>query len=257
MKDLHDYGTERSPLRASSLPNLVHCPAKAFLMYLGELDDSSSAAAETGSLVHALVKAWHEGNFDTTGVAREVATFAREFPLADSKVALAHFAGYANDATNRVKLVLSESKVSVRLKAADDDPTGEPILVNGTLDQVREGPRGLGVWDIKTGRPGGLQMLDAYALQLAAYSLAATELLGQPVRPGGIIRTLGYTTREPGPTHFECPWDLRTADMLLDAVRKLVASIRRGDVTFAPGSPCLICPARGLQNCLPMMERYA
>jgi hypothetical protein len=36
------------------------------------------------------------------------------------------------------------------------------------------------------------QLLDIHAYQVAAYCVMATELLGEPVSPGALIRTAGY-----------------------------------------------------------------
>src|SRR5262249_44629770 len=121
---------------------------------------------------------------------------------------------------------------------------GQPVVRQGTLDQVRETPAGLRLFDVKTGRTEGAQMMDAYAYQVAAYCAMATDLLGEPVTPGARIRTAGYLVKdttpakEPPGVFFHLPWTLADCRDLLDAVRLVVTSVRRGEVTFGPGPHC-------------------
>lgn len=151
--------------------------------------------------------------------------------------------------------------MSVTLPPHEIDPTGRMVVLQGTLDQVRETPQGLRLYDVKTGRTEGVQMLDLYAYQVAAYCVMATELLGEPVAPGALIRTAGYLrpgvvpATEPPGVFFSVPWGLADCRGLLDAVRLAVANIRCGEVNFGPGYHCAAtCPARGLQTCIAKWE---
>lgn len=256
-----DFGTERAPIRMSSLPRLATCTMREFLMYMGDLLDESGAAADTGSMVHGMVAAWHTSGFDASRAAQEVAALQKQFPLADPEIAASHFAGYANDPRNRVHL-FGRPERPVRLNL-DMGEGQEPLCLVGTLDQIREHDDGnLYVWDVKTGRPSGLQMLDMYALQISGYALAATTEIGRPVLPGGFIRTVGYLEQgrvksvSPEKVFYEIPWTLKDCELLLDTIRRAVRQIRAGEADFAPGDACKFCPARGFQNCLPLLRKY-
>jgi hypothetical protein len=53
------------------------------------------------------------------------------------------------------------------------------------------------------------------------------------------------------------PWDLADCRDLLDAVRLVVANIRRGEVTFGPGFHYVTtCPARGFRAVCPDGNDY-
>jgi len=261
MRDPREFGTERYPLRASGLPSLGICPMRHFLTFQGLLADPGNAAAEVGSLVHEIVAGWHRNGFDEDAAVAAVGDWRQRFPLVAAAGrygdALAHARGYCADPRNKVRPVLIEQPVSLALPPHETDPTGRMVVIQGTLDQVRETPAGLRLFDVKTGRTEGAQMMDAYAYQVAAYCVMATELLGEPVAPGALIRTAGYLVKDSAPAEeppgvfFHLPWTLADCRDLLDAVRLVVASVRRREVAFGPGAHCdSTCPARGLQACL-------
>jgi hypothetical protein len=236
------------------------------LHFEGLLDDPGSAAAEVGTLVHEVVAGWHRNGFDRDAAVAGVGDWRQRFPRLASAgrldEALAHVGGYCGDPRNQVRPVLLERPVSLALPPHETDPTGQPVILQGTLDQVRETPGGLRLFDLKTGRTDGAQTLDIYAYQVAAYCVMASELLGEPVAPGALIRSAGYlargtvAAREPQGVFFHLPWGLDDCLDLLDAVRLIVANVRRGEVTFGPGAHCATaCPARGLQECLPKWQR--
>jgi hypothetical protein len=239
---------------------------KAFLHFQGLLDDPGGAAAEVGTLVHEVVAGWHRNGLDRDAAVARVGDWRQRFPRLASAgrfdEALAHVAGYCGDPRNQVKPALLEQSVSLALPPHETDPTGQPVILQGTLDQVRETPGGLRLFDLKTGRTEGAQMLDIYAYQVAAYCVMASELLGEPVAPGALIRSAGYlasgavAAEQPWGVFFWVPWGLGDCTALLDAVRLIVANVRRGEVNFGPGAHCLsACPARGLQECLPKWQR--
>lgn len=234
-------------------------------MFLDEISDSSGVAADTGSHAHGLVDAWYRSDFDTAAALREVAALNRQFPQADTERALEHFRAYIADPRNRVTLLWApEETIVIPLPPHETDPTGEPIYITGHIDQVRLAEDGLAyVWDIKTGKPGGFEMVNAYALQIAAYSVGASLKLQRPVHPGGLIRTLSYLKKtvdpasSPPDVFWHMPFDLEGALVLLDGVALRVAQIRRGDVTISPGSQCNYCPAGGIQGCLPKIRNLS
>lgn len=264
--NLHNFATANAPLRISSLPSLVTCPMRAVLLDAGLLDDESGAAAQTGSLLHAFVASWHAHGNDVEGA---LATTQREpFPLADTGKAEAWFRAYSADPRNRdCRIVAIEQSVTLALPCADHDDTGLPVAFRGTLDQIREEDGGFRVYDLKTGRASGLSMLDSYAFQLVAYSRAAAGFLGiDPARmlSPGVIRLQGYDVkgvdpalRPPG-VFYVSPFAAARCEMLLDEIRNIVADIRSGRVDVRPGGHCsFMCPARGLQNCLPLSDQLA
>lgn len=263
MKDVSEFGTDAAPLRCSALPLLVKCGWRATMLHLGIVDDSSGEAADTGTAVHAAVEHWHKSG-DTRAALDSIRARLGEFPLADLNEARLHFEPYTLDPRNapsRVRLIANELPVQFNLAPSDRDPTGRPIVVTGTLDQIRQGPDGrLCLWDLKTGRRDGWAMLHDYALQLAAYCVGARAKLGKEVHPGGIIRSRGWRTRgcdpttEPPGVFFHSVFGVEDLDALLDAVREAVASIRSGTLNVGPGEHCSYCPSGGLQSCLPKLR---
>lgn len=259
-------GSQR-PIRMSSLPMLVTCPMRAVLLDEGLLNDESGAAADTGSLLHSYVSTWHGNGKKGDAAERAVdATAAKTFPLADAARAKAWFAAYQADPRNRNAVMLAvEQPVSLVLPCAEHDPTGEPVHLSGVLDQIREDDDGSRVWDLKTGRSGGVAMLDNYAFQLAGYTLAAAVWLGvDDMRPPGIIRLQGYDVKGTDPSSsphgifFRSVLTWKRCKMLLDEVVNIVADIRAGRVDVRPGFHCAnVCPAKGLQTCLSLAEKIS
>jgi hypothetical protein len=103
-------------------------------------------------------------------------------------------------------------------------------------------------------------MLDAYALQIAAYCGMATNHLGQAVSPGGLIRTAGYLARdvpaaEPPGVFFAILWTLPDCRNLLDGIRLLVAIIRRGEIVPSWVSLCGNPPRSRPSRLLTEMDR--
>lgn len=226
------------------------------MLYLELEQDTGGKAADTGSAVHKAIATWHGNGFNVTEALAAMREGVQQYPLADLGDAELHFRPYCRDPRNAVPLAIgttAERKVTLSLPPHENDPTRQPIVVQGTLDQLRQDGA---VWDVKTGKShGGWDMLHDYALQLAAYAVASGT------RPGGIIRTYGYRVRgaadaesQPDGVFFESPWSLEECVMMLDAVRIVVAHIRAGEVWAGPGTHCGWCPARGLENCLPRMR---
>ena len=135
------------------------------------------------------------------------------------------------------------------------DPTGQPIHVAGTLDQIREIDSQLFVLDIKTGKPSGLDMMNSYLYQQLAYTLGAKQS-GHDVRGAYLLRTYGYRVRNanlpsPDGVFWLLPFEMRDVELLLERVAFNVAMIRRGEAQFGPGPACSFCPSRSISSCLP------
>lgn len=250
MRDLKDFGSSAHPLRASGLGKLIQCPLRAVLMYLSEYSDTSGKAADTGSLVHAGAEAFHRTK-SLPAALKAMRDAQGRFPSGDIKDAALSLTPYCNDPRN-AQAEVTHVELNVRFTLGD-------IHVTGTLDQIRRGPDGLELWDIKTGeRFDAWEMSHEHAIQLAAYCVGASQLLGTTVHPGGIIRTRGYRVRgaelpSPNGVFVSAPFRVGDCDSLLRQVRYTVAAIRRGDVGLNPGSHCMWCPAKSIAECVPKL----
>ena len=222
-------------------------------------DEDRGQAADTGSAVHYAAKAFHTfAKGDVAAAIKAMEKNLPEYPLADLGTAEGHFRLYASDPRNKeAKIVLCEEKIEVRLEA----PEGhiEEVVIQGTLDQVRQEGGRLVVCDIKTGASAGEgdDMLNYYAAQLAAYQVGAANLLKQHVSAAAIIRTRDYlkTDRKknpkPGPVFWYASWTYADALSLLEEVRRAVGDVRSGRISVAPSTEnCKWCPGGGIGNCL-------
>lgn len=260
--DLTLFGTAEQPLRPSALGKLVHCPIQSVLM-MGEPEDAGGVAAQTGSLVHLGVAAFHlepdQRRKAQAGLAAMQDGLPR-FPLADMTECNRFYSLYAADPRNiHAEMLAVERPVSLVLPPHSTDPTGAEIVVNGTLDQIRREEGKALVDDLKTGSPSGWAMIHDYAFQQAAYVLAARASGFPDAEPGRIIRAQGYRARgaqlpSPDGVFFALPWTVEDCRLLMDRVRLEVARIRSGEVNFGPGPQCSYCPLGGLQGCLPQAQ---
>ncbi|AMV28825.1 PD-(D/E)XK nuclease superfamily protein [Gemmata sp. SH-PL17] len=251
-------GSADKPLRPSALAWLIKCPVKVVLM-LDELDEGGPAA-QTGSMVHAGVEAFHAEPDATKRVAAAVAAMhgaAGKFPLADPTEARLYLEPYLLDPRNENAAVVAlEHKVALVLPPHDLDPTGLPIHIRGTLDQIRDENGRLLVCDLKTGQTTGWQMIHDYAYQQAAYVLAARASGFPAAEPGYLIRAYGYRARgaklpSPDGVQWWLPLDVAACVALMDRVRLQIALIRRGEIDYGPGTHCTFCPLKGLDSCVP------
>ena len=260
---LCEFGTEACPLRPSALAWLIKCPVKVMLDF--DTEDNGGPAAQTGSMVHAGIEAFHIEKDDAKRVAAAAciaASAAAEFPLADPNEAKLYITPYMLDPRNAAaEVVAIEMKVKLILQPHAKDPTGQPIVINGKLDQIRRENGTLSVWDYKTGdKLTGWQMLHSYSYQQAAYTLAARASGFPDCQPGGLIRGYGYRHRgaklpAADGVFWHNPFDLRGAELLLDRVRLQVALIRSGEIDFGAGTHCSYCPQKGLDQCVPAADR--
>lgn len=258
--------------RISSLPSLSRCPGFTLL----GVDRPSSKAADTGSAVGRLIELWHRAGEDSGQMDACVQTLRAEaasrFALADLDDVVTTGLLYAQDPRNRGEVVADycELQVDVTLPPAPEDPVGEPIQLRGHVDQIREVGGQLYVWDVKNGRPEGEELVNSYALQLAAYAVAATHTLGRDVLPGGIIRTQGYRAtrrvrgddgelRDRVPTDarvfYHAQWSLSQCRSMLGTAVQHVALLNAGIVLTQPGVHCRWCPADGPNVCGDEIER--
>jgi hypothetical protein len=276
------FGSAARPLRPSALTWLVACPVKS-LLDIDEID-SSGPAAQTGSLVHAGIEAFHLETDDAQKVAAAVAAMQRaaaEFPLADPAEARRYIEPYVCDPRNagaafaavpadvkrrdgstlRAGSPALEVPVKLELPPHHSDPTGEPIVMRGQIDQIRAEHGGAIVCDYKSGtKQSGWEMLHSYAYQQAAYVLAARASGFPDAKPGYIIRGYGYRVRGASlpcadGVFWAMPFDVAGCQLLMDRVRLQVALVRRGEIDFGPGAHCAYCPHGGLDSCIPAANK--
>lgn len=258
MSALAKFATANHPIRVSSLPSLIRCPAQMSLIHLDVIERTSGKAADTGSAAHFAIAAYHKGaGVDDSLKAMIEAT--PEFPLADFKEATKFVHHYTKDPRNRQDIcVEAEFRVEFQIPCHPTDPTGEPIHLTGTCDQVRYADSGYEVWDYKTGGDTGFEMLSHFVPQLAGYTTGVSFKYPN-VRVGGIIRGMGYRSRgvdkgEPSPdgVFFKANMSLDDCAIILNRVRAIVAGIRRGEALYGPGVACEWCPYGSIGTCIPV-----
>lgn len=261
---MRDFGSAKRPLRPSSLVRVGACPMSAVLND-DMVNDDGNGAAQTGNLIHAAAAAFHRAASSMTATARTEEGLAAleaarlKFPDGSYPKAVETFRAYAADPENiEADCPWVEQPIELRIQAAPNDPTGEPIVVIGTLDQVRRERNGrLRLWDIKTGsRLSGSESLTAYAVQQACYLLAARQVLADNVEPGGLIYTPGYEKKH-GRRFFRYTLTVEECMLLVSVVAYNVALIRSGIPIFRPGvDTCEYCRyskngGKGFSDCLP------
>lgn len=253
------FATDAFPLRPSSTGKLFACPMSVFMTWI-EQDGASNGAADTGSMVHAGAAAFHRTEGDLAfrkGAGEEaLASSQSQFPLGDLAKAREIYGAYADDPKNQsADVVWVEQKVRLHLPPAPNDPTGQPVVFEGTLDQVRRFEGGLQVWDIKTGEgKDANESLAEYLLQQVVYTLAARETLDPTTVPGGLIYTPGY--KQPrGRRFLPLGISVDQCTQLLAPLVHVVSLIRQGVPLFTPSAAaCKYCPVRPYTNCLPMYQ---
>ena len=257
------------PKRVSALNGLASCPGFAALNSV--FDNPSGKAAATGTAVGRAAQLWHELGETPTALAAALTQTETELiaSKADFDDVRVWATGYATDPRN-LGVVLPgscEKKVTFSI--------GE-FSFEGHTDQIRRTKaKGLRLWDIKSGQGerlsacscgeldkvamGGREMVTKYAWQISAYSLAATETLGEPVLPGGIIRIRGYAWNKrckwdpedmsTAPVFFYTPWDLDVCREMMDSAHAELEALARGDVKCTPGTHCQWCPGEAPHMC--------
>lgn len=277
-------GDKDRPFRCSKLAALVKCSMRIHLMEYLEVDDEGREAAQNGSLTHVGVAEFHI----TPGTLEErkraawdaIASHATKFPLADENEVRLFITPYMNDPRNihakffnydrmphenneGTHTLSVERQLDFTLPPHPMDTTQKPIFIQGTYDQVRQDGNGRPVlYDLKTGKPSGWEMMHDYAIQMAAYVYGCrTSIpLFNSIKSGFIIRNHGYRTREnkgdqPDGVFFSTPFHTsEQVESILENVRLHVALWRNGEVNFGPGPHCTYCDFGGLTGCLPRWE---
>lgn len=270
---LDQIATDAFPLRASMTPHLS-CTLRWILLMLRDEEGGPGSAAQTGTLVHAAIDEWLRGS--SLAAAREhmdqlnAGFRSRGESEGDCAQATKWLDAYTGDRRNAPLgqapadpafgiVEHAEANVVCRLDPADIDPTGQQVVIAGTLDQLRRGPDGmLRAWDLKSTRfettgGTGQTMWLAYLLQLGIYALGAEQMLGEPVGVGGIIALRGYGARLADRKEVFIPASLPTEHLplVLETVTEQIALIRSGHISPRVGPDCAKCyAASGPGECL-------
>lgn len=247
---LHLFGTKEHPIRCSSIPRIVRCNWREVALFIKTIDNADRASADTGSAYHKAVSAWHDSR-DVRDAIQVMSEGKADYPLADLEEASELFLHYAGDDVNlTAKIFAKEQSHEWAIDCSERDETGQPIVIQGTFDQIREIEGGLFVFDLKTGKPSGSDMLADHMLQVSAYAMGATNKYQRPVHPGGIIRARGYTSREKR-VFYPYRHRIEHCHTLMDSLREIVAMIRSGNVFPNPGGYCHYCEFLGVDKCVP------
>lgn len=258
MKDLKRFGTADFPLHPSALRTLVECPWRMVSMYLNTFDSEGGQAADTGSAVHAAAHAMHDGKEVAQALAVMQARL-HEYPKADLLDAADLFLKYSGDLRNKeAKIICNEVKIGFQIEATKEDPTGEPLIFEGRLDQVREIDGRLKVYDLKSSKKDQMELLLEHTYQMAAYCVGASILLKKQVDPGALILVRRYKTTDHSnaPVFWHYTWTFDQCAQILDVIRHRVAAIRKGIIHHNPSdAQCHWCHERSPDMCLPKLQK--
>ena len=237
---ISQLGTDRWPIRPSSLGTLIACPHRwldeTMLASTGQRE--AQKAADTGSAVHKACAEWHRSGDAARSIAVMRASIA-EYPLADLDDAELSFRPYADDPRHWSEVEYVETPVTLHTAAGH--------VISGTCDQIREIGGRLYVWDVKTGKETPWTYREQHMYQIAAYTLAAAETLQREVYVGGLICTYAYRRRGadlPSPASAIMDMTgLSIADCrrLMAQVDHEIDAIKRTSATMRFGAACSMC----------------
>lgn len=253
--DMSVFASDKRPLRPSKTETFLGCPMSVVLS--GWDEDPGGSKAQTGNLIHDAVEAYHKAKADReaaglAALAAARAAFPDGDPVYAEKISRAYFADPANQTAD---VIFNEQPVRLELPCAPYDHTGLPVVIQGTLDQVRRetvgGRKALRVWDIKTGdRFTGEESLLHYAVQQAVYVLAARASLDPSIEPGGLIYTPAYT-RNRGSKFIPFNHGIDECWVLVQPLVHWAAAIRNGEPIFRPDvERCKWCDHRPWPKCI-------
>lgn len=259
MRSLASFATAEFPLHPSGLNVLVECPWRAAMIHLlTGAGDEGGPAADTGSAMHLAAATLHRGSSIADSI-EAMGEGIRKYPQADLGEAAAMFLKYASDSRNTsAKLLLVEEPVEFSIAPHRTDPTGAPISVIGTVDQVREDEHGrLWVTDIKTSRKDPIEVMNKSTFQLAAYCVGAAQKLNRKVHGAQILMPRKYgADPSRSPVFWPYTWGWDDLEQILLAIRKRVAEVRAGDLYHVPNGDCKWCHCRTPDVCLPALREH-
>lgn len=261
MNHLTSFATPEFPLHPSGMRQVLECPwrkAMEHMFYGPDGEGDSGAPADTGSAMHAAAAAFHRGSSQSESLA-SMQERSAEYPKGDLTDAAGLFLAYANDprcarvtpAAYPDGGVFIEREITFSIAPHPTDPTGAPIAVLGTVDQVVVDDVGrLYVRDIKTTRHKPADKIAEYELQIAAYCVGVAMKLGKPVHAAQLIF----------PRHkcfvHQYEWSFDDVEHILEGVRLGVARIRAGELYHVRNSNCQWCPMKTPAMCMPALKEH-
>jgi hypothetical protein len=295
VETLENLGTEKLPIRASSISMLLNCNW-FFIMDNFMTDQGDSVARDTGTAVGRAIELFHdmgspnlndclEGLLDQLEIEALEGPIDREgkrrdpFPAVDFDDLKLWFSAYASDPRNhrdKVAITDQESRFELELDPHDLDPSGKKIIIAGHIDQLRinKATNTKSIWDVKSGKSTGPQMLNDYLYQQLAYyaayrqtalkvakDQAEADLINSNFELGGIIRLRDYyfqkkPVKDPQVFYTYKGFSDELVDKVLDSVRLQVALLRQGEVCPTAGTYCNYCPAGGVKECFEKLSIF-
>lgn len=262
-------GSEKYPIRISSLPTWTVCPASAmwawgenFQMTDELIEKQNWASADTGTAAGIAIEIWHrEGEAGPEAMKKAVEQVeaakdrgfedrgGKPFARADFELISQVCERYSRDPRNK-GVVLAEF-TEQDFAFSHDCPIGGLVFFTGHVDQIRIRPDGgWEIWDTKFSKFTPEELITKHALQIAGYSIAASQKLGKRVGVGGIIALRQYVTKpalkkppEQAATHKRLGWREADCQAALRVIVANVARARAGSLQFGIGSHCGYCPA--------------
>lgn len=255
---MESFGTDKYPIHCSSIWRIMRCPLQAVLLAQGVMEAESAEAADTGSITHAAIAAYHRKE----DIAAALRKAAAQFPLGDIDDAKSMVEPYCADPANQsAELLAVETTLQATIPPDETDPTQAPIVLMGTCDQIRRQPDGrLEVWDVKTSKRHRRAILYDTIWQLVGYSYIATRTLGVQVLPGGVIYVRGYSQktydygRADGAVFLPVALTYDMVQTMIASLAQTVARIRAGSYIASPGEHCQFCPSTPM-SCLSLSRK--
>lgn len=260
-KPLNHFASACYPLHPSEIREVLDCPWRIVMSYLSSGEgDEGGQAADTGSAMHVAAAAYHKQKGVAESIEEMQAGIAK-YPKADMTDAANLFLAYAADPRNSTcEFLLVEAAITFSIAPAPEDETQAPIVVTGTVDQVRLINGIAKVWDIKTSKKPPMEVLLESTFQLACYTLGASIALNRMVQPGGIVMPRQYKGIDmaTAPVFWHASFGFDDLERLLSPLRSQVAKIRKGVIHHVPSAAnCKYCPARGPDVCLPQLKKVS
>lgn len=186
------------PVRASSLSELLDCPARWEAKNILGMRMPSSPAAHLGTSIHASTAVFDQAVLDGSGITADEAAGAFVDSLHDTQAEV----DWTDDDVNILKaeeigLALHEkycaeiaptqqyTGVEILCQALPVEFDDITLLLTGTTDRVRKTDKGVGISDLKTGKTAvkadGTVDAAKHGAQLAVYELLVEQATGVTV----------------------------------------------------------------------------
>lgn len=248
-RPVSEFASASCPLRISQIPKFMRCS----MSLLFDVDESErGVASQTGTALHALVEQYHRSN-DLTKVLGLINDYKSKFPSANLDECERMLTAYANDRRNNEGNVITiEEEIGIEIET----PKGPNIVLTGHIDQIRRIDGRLCVWDIKTSKLSGSQILFDYAYQLALYAFAATHFYGEPVGVGGVILPRKYLEKKnqglesPDEVFFHSTLSNSDIETMVYLVFEKIQRFRELSFDLMPSVFCDWCGAKTPVVCL-------